>query len=367
MRVSIPIRLLVLWLLVPAVLRAVPGVLAGQVVSTAPVAHRAGQYATVAGMPAAGARGVPVAGADVSLPALGRRTVTDAAGRFRFDDVPPGAYTLVASHRQFRDPTALQATAPGTVSVPLGVGYYLAVGIGRYQDRRIERLASPPRDVLGIRRVLFTAFPGRAVVLTDAMATKAKIRAAFTALAAHMQPQDFLIFYYTGHGSSENIDARRWVDSLLPVDSDKDRLTRDIRDEELLAWLGKLPDPRRVVVIMDSCYAGAFFTARKTGITKRVARMVDHDRLRTLGFTLLAAADASEEAVDTEEGSVFTNALLTGLTRQRVLTDADRDRRITADELFRFAAPRATSAARGYGERQHPQLAPGENPVLLRY
>ncbi len=360
-----PLRLCLLLLLLPAGLRAAPGVLAGQVVTTAPITVHAGHYVTTPGMPAAGAPGVPVAGAVVTL--LGRHTVTDDAGRFRFDQVPPGTYTLTAAQSQFRDPTTLTVAAPGTVSVPLGIGYYLAIGVSRYHDTEIERLDSPLHDLQAVSDVLFRAFPGRTVLLADEQATKAQIHAVLRQLAAQMRPQDFFIFYYTGHGGSDLDDAKRWVDYLLPVDSDLDNYSNDIRDQELLAWLAQLPDPHRVTLILDSCYAGAFFTARKDGLLPRTERTADFQRLRTLGCAMLAGTDAAEESVDTEAGSVFTNTLLDGLTRKRKQADANHDRQITVQELFNFAAPRTASGAQYFGEVQHPQLAAGDNPVLLRY
>ena len=42
-------------------------------------------------------KGAPVAHADVSLLELGRRTLTDAQGRFALGVVPAGRYTLVAT------------------------------------------------------------------------------------------------------------------------------------------------------------------------------------------------------------------------------------------------------------------------------
>lgn len=43
-------------------------------------------------------RGVPLAGAFVSIAGLGRATTSDARGRFRFDSLGPGTYTLAFQH-----------------------------------------------------------------------------------------------------------------------------------------------------------------------------------------------------------------------------------------------------------------------------
>jgi hypothetical protein len=63
----------------------------------------------------------PLREAMVSLSGTPYSTVVDAEGRFRFDSIPPGAYTLLASHRDYADLGQLADDEP--LNVVAGVTY----------------------------------------------------------------------------------------------------------------------------------------------------------------------------------------------------------------------------------------------------
>jgi hypothetical protein len=74
-------------------LRAAPAAVALALLASVPVAAQQ-ETGEVRGTVVDVRRQAPVGLAAVSIPALDRRTVADAGGRFRFRDVPPGSYEL---------------------------------------------------------------------------------------------------------------------------------------------------------------------------------------------------------------------------------------------------------------------------------
>lgn len=78
-------------------------------------AQEAARLGTVAGVAFDSLRSVPLPGAVVYLTKSTRSTVTDGGGRFRFDSLPHGDYTLVLLHE------ALDSIGLSGVSVPLTV------------------------------------------------------------------------------------------------------------------------------------------------------------------------------------------------------------------------------------------------------
>jgi hypothetical protein len=72
--------------------------------------------------------GAPVAGARVEVNVNGRnRSVgTDSVGQFRFDDVPPGSYSVVATHVALAPSTADVTVAEAATSVELKLGNVVA-------------------------------------------------------------------------------------------------------------------------------------------------------------------------------------------------------------------------------------------------
>lgn len=74
----------------------------------------------------------PVLGTAVSLRELGRETTTDRSGDFTFNDVPSGAYTLVASYVGYEDVTKkIVVAGDGVTRADLAVGGEL-VTLGRF-------------------------------------------------------------------------------------------------------------------------------------------------------------------------------------------------------------------------------------------
>jgi hypothetical protein len=308
---------------------------------------------------------VPVAGAQVRVG--GAATTSAADGRFALD-APAGTQTLTVTAAHFRDPLTLPVTIVdgAAVDVParLGQVYYLFVGIGAYTDPSLPVLQSATRDVAAMRKALMGAFWGDAVTLLDGQATKARIGDAFTRLVARMTPADYFVFYYSGHEHTETDGDIRY-DFLQPVDSTPLHPERNVFDTEVAAWLARLPNPARALLIIDSCHAGGFL--RGTLRAGELGKGPGDAPLPPVGYTLLAGAGAGEFSLDDDRGGFFTRALVGGLTRARAQADADGNRAVTATELFRYAAPAVTRAAKAVRERQHPRLMAGGDVVLLRY
>lgn len=338
-------------------------------------------YTEVAVAPGAAAQStaprtrMPIAGAEVTVSGVDAHTVTDKAGQFTLRTIPAGMYNVTVMHRRFRDavtaPVEVKGGKTASVQAEMGQGYYLAVGVGNYADRKIQQLVGPAYDVKAIDRALFRNFQGHTTILLDKQATRERIQAAIEDAAARMSPRDFFVFYFSGHGGSDKTNDKddTRVDFLLPYNSGLDDYSCDIKAEDLSRWLHALPDPHRAMVILDSCESGAFFNGklrREKGIrgSDNTSCQLQND----LGCTVLSAADYDENSVDCDDGSLFTNKIVEGLRRKREVIDVDHNHEITAKELFDYAAPKTTSeATKEYDEIQHPQFQDGANPVLLRY
>ena len=126
-----------------------------------------------------------------------------------------------------------------------------------------------------------------------------------------------VVVYYSGHSDE---------DGLL---MGNDRVSYD----ELRARIQAIPAEVRLA-ILDSCASGAF-TRRKGGV-RRAPFLMDGSA-DTKGHAYLASSAINEVAQESDRigASFFTHYLVSGL---RGAADVNRDRRVTLQEAFQFAA-----------------------------
>lgn len=309
----------------------------------------------------------PVAGATVTLVETGMTATTNNAGFFRLAVADFGLYTLRAAHASFRDPVSISVDVQSDlteVNSGMGVGYYILAGVADYAE--IADLQGPPNDVDSMKFAL-PSFIGRLTVLKDAAATKHGIRDAIAGAAARMQANDFLVFYFSGHGGR---DATH--DFICPQDTLRASFTNDLTDTELMTWLSAMPDPAQAVVILDTCYSGAFIDGTDAKAAFRNPSADPSFRsLTRIGCTVMTASARDQyswEAMDNVGvvRGLFSRNLTIGLSSEKTLTDANGDRAITARELYNYAAAHTIADTQTY-QVQNPQFQEGGNPVIMRY
>ncbi len=309
----------------------------------------------------------PLVGATVTLVQNGMTATTNKAGFFRVAVPDTGIYTLRATHPSFRDPVAISVNVQGElteVNSEMGVGYYILVGIADYAE--LNDLQGPPNDVDGIAAAL-PFFLGRTTILKDGAATKAGIQSTIATITAKMQANDFLVFFFSGHGGR---DATH--DYICPQDTLRTAFNNDLTDTELMTWLSAMPDPTRAVVIIDTCFSGAFIDGTDSKVVTRTPRADPSFRsLSRIGCTVMTASARDQYSWESMDGvgivrGFFSRHLTNGLGADKTLVDVNRDRVITARELFDYASTRTIADSQGY-VLQSPQFQEGGNPAIARY
>ncbi len=121
--------------------------------------------------------------------------------------------------------------------------------------------ASKMSDVLSSPKYGFTVD-----VIQDRNATHDKIMAALDKLAGSAQPDDAVVFYFSGHGANSN---RQFT--LCPIDALPDKDDNDIKEQDIVAWLGRLK-ARNVTLILDCCFTKLGGRALPVGFKKFIGR-----------------------------------------------------------------------------------------------
>lgn len=256
--------------------------------------------------------------------------------RARWDTstVTSGAHTLTITATD-------NAGQTDTYSISVQVLQYWAVVVGVGEYAYLEGDTSPNDDDA---RALYQTLShlwgeDHVKLLVDADATKADIRTAITGwLAPREETGDTVVYFFAGHSLADE----RY---MLPYDCDS-RPT-SISGDELDGWLDTL-DSKRVVVILETCEAGKF-----TG------------DLAEPGRVILMSSEEDEASHGSDDGFVFPHYLMEALTSLEE-TDFNRDGRVSAEEIFKYVAPKVTALLTRYDIAQHPQLSDGcQGEVVL--
>jgi serine/threonine protein kinase len=280
----------------------------------------------------------------------------------------PGALVLepifrkaMAKNRDDRYPTcqafvgALKRAHSYVAAYGTGKRWALLVGIDTYDDEHhYGKLRLCVRDVYAIRQQLEASGfePDRMRVLTDELddpPTREHILTTLKSLADNTEPNDLLLFYYSGHG--DTVDDESYLvarNSQRLVLSDTGVRLARIKDilEEAPA--------RAKVIVLDACHSGANIKGIKGG------EPMPADFLRRVfeeaeGMAIMASCKQGQVSYEWKEleGSVFTHYLLEALAGQ-----ADREEKgfVTVQDVNQHVSDRVKLWASQHNVSQTPTL-----------
>jgi len=205
--------------------------------------------------------------------------------------------------------------------------YAVFVGVSEY-EQPYSNLTYCDSDAIEMYE-MFKEYtpPERMKLLTDKQATHDSIVYYAKQLFLQAQPEDIVIFHFSGHGNKDVFFAH-----------DKVLYFRDL--EEIF----KECKADRKLIFADACFSG---TLRQPGNKADSGNKTNSGNQNTekgvLLFLSSRSDQSSSESSDIKEG-VFTYFLLAGL---RGDADANKDRYITARELFDFVNPKVKERSNG--------------------
>jgi WD40 repeat protein len=237
----------------------------------------------------------------------------------------------------------------------------LVVATGTYADLGLRRLRAPARDAEDLAQVLADPDIGGFAVTTVIDQSAHQIRLAVEDFLAGRGTGDLLLVYLSCHGL---LDARRRL-YFAAADTRKDRLgSTGVESAWVLDQLEHCR-ARRQVLILDSCFSGAFaYGAKGEADLGLRDRFLGQGRGRVV-LTASTATEYSFEGDPTDAaspaGSVFTAALVQGL--RTGAADTDHDGLVSVDDAYPYVFDQVQAA----GAAQTPQrwLYGAEGKILL--
>ncbi|WP_433510861.1 caspase, EACC1-associated type [Nonomuraea sp. CA-143628] len=214
-----------------------------------------------------------------------------------------------------------------------GTRMALIVASDEYADPGLRRLRAPSLDAQALARVLGDRRIGAFDVRTMLNETTQDVNEAVEEFFADRDPDDLLLLHFSGHGVKDESGELYFATPTTKLN----RLAATAVPAEFVNRRMSRSRSRRIVLLLDCCYAGAF--AR--GALPRAGLGVNvEEQFGGRGRVVITASNAMEyafdgtELADTQElsPSVFTSALVEGLESGEA--DRDSDGYVAIDELY---------------------------------
>jgi hypothetical protein len=218
--------------------------------------------------------------------------------------------------------------------------YALIIANASYEDSSLARLRAPSHDAEALRRVLEDESIGGFDVRVVADAGMRDVQLAVVEFFTARRSGDLALLHFSGHGLKDQRGDLYFAT--------RDTELRHLRATGVASAFVNVQisdcAARRVVVILDCCYSGAF----AKGALSRADRSVNlaeefrpAEEERGKGRVVLTASSSTQYAFDGDElseaddsPSVFTTALVEGL--QTGAADLDDDGEISVDDLYDY-------------------------------
>ena len=200
--------------------------------------------------------------------------------------------------------------------------YVVSVGIADYPGKEND-LRISDNDAKTVAKVFLATKDAFVKVLTNEDATQSALLSTIHTLFEDAQSDDAVVLYFSGHGTPGALVCH---DGLLTY-------------QHIFKMLKGCKASRKVI-IADACYAGKMRTNNQ-----------QTSSYNSQNVMLFLSSRTNETSQETQyKNSLFTIFLERGL---RGGADKNRDRQITAREIFDFVHDGVTEAS---GNKQHPVM-----------
>jgi len=212
-----------------------------------------------------------------------------------------------------------------------------------YEDPGLRMLRAPARDAEALARVLQDPEIGNFEVRTVLNQPAHVVSLAVEEFFADRKPDDLLVLHFSGHGVKDDSGE-------LYFAAADTRLLRLESTSVSAAFVNRQMSrsrSRRVVLLLDCCYAGAF----ERGMVPKADKAVHvEEQFGGRGRAVITASGAMEFAFENAEltasselrPSVFTRAVVDGLETGDA--DRDQDGYVDLDELYDYVYDRVRDA-----------------------
>lgn len=213
-------------------------------------------------------------------------------------------------------------------SVATAKTYVVSVGVKTYKNPKLNTLNLPVNDAQTVKYIYDKNGNSEVIFLADSYATKQNILAQMKRLYARASENDIILLFFSGHGYQGGFSV---YDGNLSYSSIRNVMASSRSKNKM--------------IFADACYSGQMRGQKSNSQS-------NSNELKNLNVMLFLSSRSSETSIERrgDSNGIFTTALQAAL---RGNADKNRDRVITAKELFDYVSSRVSTETRG---KQHPVM-----------
>ncbi|NHC47139.1 protein kinase [Motilibacter sp. K478] len=226
----------------------------------------------------------------------------------------------------------------------------MVVATSEYEDERLGKLRAPARDATEFAAALAHPEIGDFQVNSIVNEPRQVIEESIEHFFAGRTPEDLLVVHFSGHGL-KNQYGRLY---LAAKNTNLDRLASTSVSASFIEERLSETRSRKVVVLLDCCYSGAFargFVPKGTDSVDVLQQFSGRGRVVITASTAMEYAfEEADLSIEAGSPSIFTGALVRGLETGEA--DIDQDGHVSVDDLYQYTF----SAVREQTSAQTPTL-----------
>jgi tetratricopeptide (TPR) repeat protein len=238
-----------------------------------------------------------------------------------------------------RKASRVPASGAAGLSDFYGKSIAVVIGINRYE--KWPPLEYAVEDAKAIRKRLQEIGFGDVTLILDKEATQGRILTElFRNLPQKVGPDDRLIFYFAGHGQTEDVSGGGKKGYIIPVDGEPGQESGTAISMEQVRSLSSRIPAKHILYVMDSCYSGlglsrsAGLAPTLSGFLRKVASM--------RAVQIVTAGGSGEQAQERGGHGLFTGFFLKALEGE---ADINKDGVVTGSELGTYLRPTVSEAS----------------------
>jgi tetratricopeptide (TPR) repeat protein len=220
-----------------------------------------------------------------------------------------------------------------------GESFAVVIGIDNYE--KWPSLEFAVADAGAVRQKFKETGFDQITTIFNKEATQRRILTElFYELPKKVGRNDRVVFYFAGHGQTEDLSNGGKRGYIVPVDADTSNYPATAISMEQIRSLSSHISAKHILYVMDSCYSGLGLS-RSSGISRKIGDYLGKvSSMRVV--QIITAGGKGEQAQEKEGHGLFTRYFLHALDGE---ADINKDNVVTGTELGAYLRPTVSNAS----------------------